>query len=281
MTTADFSEQSSEKARMAKLDIIALIWEDLQNIMKPQTKMKEISRLKAKARRMKDSKVAEIRKFLANQKALKKLKLEEAAMARQERKQRKRSQEQREKEKMWQEGRPPKNKETSFTFLNEVDYPHRQFEKLLKIKKLRLAEPHGSSKRMSKVCANLPECEAKMMDVIGAKDYHMQPNLRKSKYHPYCQEQYMQNPEYWRSKDHEQVKQQKALEEAGQAAFISVCKLIEEETIINKKLCTLVELNKMYTAELEKTNFQNPNHRSSKSKMKKLESSGHKGQIRA
>ena len=80
-------------------------------------------------------------------------------------------------------GRPSKNKEgpaekrprkdgncivhctskegTSFTYLSEVDDPDKQFDKLLNIKKLRLAEPHGSSKRMSDVCANLPEIRGK------------------------------------------------------------------------------------------------------------------------
>ena len=49
---------------------------------------------------------------------------------------------------------------TSFTYLGEVEDPDKQFDKL-NIKKLRLAEPHGSSKRMSDVCANLPESRGK------------------------------------------------------------------------------------------------------------------------
>lgn len=88
----------------------------------------------------------------------------------------------------------------------------------------------------------------------------------------------MQNPEYWRSKVHEQVKQQEELKQAHQTAFISVCRFIEEEIIQKKQTCTLVELNKMYIAELQKTNFPNPNHRSSKLK-EKLESSDMKDKL--
>ena len=44
-----------------------------------------------------------------------------------------------------------------FTYLDESNDPDKQFENIHKIKELRLAEPAGSSNRMSEVCASIPQ----------------------------------------------------------------------------------------------------------------------------
>jgi len=91
-----------------------------------------------------------------------------------------------------------------------------------------------------------------------------------AKYHPACRKSYTLDPGRSKSRDEDNVQQQKALEEAHSKSFQRVCQFIDEHVIVNGDVVKLSELCDMYIAHLQETNFPNSNYRSEKLK-KKLE----------
>jgi len=89
-----------------------------------------------------------------------------------------------------------------------------------------------------------------------------------AKFHKTCPMNYMQKPEKWRSTDDEAQHHQGELEEAHRQAFDVVCKAIERDVLMAKKIMKLSDLRQMYVTTLQTTKYANPDYRASKLKLK-------------
>ena len=92
-----------------------------------------------------------------------------------------------------------------------------------------------------------------------------------ARYHPSCRKKYTMKPQYWRSEDNQSIAAQTALEDAHKSALQHVVTYVKEHVIQANKVIQLSHLTLMYTAELEKTPFKNPNYQGAKRLKPKLE----------
>jgi len=95
---------------------------------------------------------------------------------------------------------------------------------------------------------------------------------REAHYHPACRKKYTYQLHLWNSRDSVNISTQAQLEEAHNSAFHCITNFIEEHVIAQNKVVPLSHLRLMYTKELQKTPFPNPDYRSEKLKQRLLKS---------
>ena len=88
------------------------------------------------------------------------------------------------------------------------------------------------------------------------------------KLHTTCRTEYMQKPEFWRSRSKEEKESQSELEEAHFNAFQNVCKVIEKSIIEEHNVMKLTDLREIYIQSLSYSNFPNEDYRGEKLKHK-------------
>ena len=89
-----------------------------------------------------------------------------------------------------------------------------------------------------------------------------------AKFHRKCINDYMQDPEKWRSQDENARQEQISLSEAHQKAFADVCQVVQAEVFQCHKVVRLSHLQQIYTTSLEETDHANPNYRNENLKTK-------------
>jgi hypothetical protein len=87
-----------------------------------------------------------------------------------------------------------------------------------------------------------------------------------AKYHPKCRKHYTMDPQYWRSRDAQNVATQSPLEAAHDMAFRHIAEYVDQTVVIGGKVEQLSSLRLMYIAKLDETQFANANYRADKLK---------------
>ena len=105
-------------------------------------------------------------------------------------------------------------------------------------------------------CAEKKEDE-KLLLRIRDEDLHASG----ARFHKTCRKDYIQKPEYWRSKCQEDKEEQDSMEQAHSRALKETCEFIRYNIIEKKTIHMLTELNEIYKGELRKTSFRNEKYR--------------------